>query len=575
MPRILLVGLSFALLCVAWCYPFVEGPSEFIQQQIAALMCCSLWLLCMGGAWRKGLLWCLVGLFSLLCVRSAFYLADTVVTMVMLLLACGAIAAGSLQNNQIERAQLLAWCLTAIAVLNACVGVLQFLGLEDQLWPWVVDAPQRGVAYGNLRQPNLYASLLCWGLASSLYLTGLGKISWKMNLFLGGLMVAAVAACGSRIGGLEILGISFLHWLWRKPDGASKSVGPTLWWQSVFLIFMYSAWQWFWPVLAALHGFESHTTLAKAAATASDSRLDIWLNAWDLALQQPWWGWGWREYGFAYFIAPSSHWFRGTGLSENTHNLPLQLAVELGLPVAIAFIALCAYALWRGRFWVEQLAERKYAWILVFTVGMHSLVEFPLWYVQFMAIAAFAIGLLMPPIKTNIWQHGRSVFLMGVLALLGFSAYAYLDYERLKLAYGIPNKMFPEAKKTAIKEMQNSWLFASSVDYLQVVTDPVSQDNAAQILPAAMRVMHFSAEPSVLTPLLNSAWLLGHLDVYDSYVHRYCRVFPRQFGYWLDGTVLPQVDVAAHVGLLAQSDECIAQKWNAAKSHFAQTHANP
>ena len=53
-----------------------------------------------------------------------------------------------------------------------------------------------------------------------------------------------------------------------------------------------------------------------------------------LIAQKPWLGWGWGELDYAHFITlyPGA---RFCDILDNAHNLPLHLAVELGVPLAV------------------------------------------------------------------------------------------------------------------------------------------------------------------------------------------------------------------------------------------------
>ena len=83
---------------------------------------------------------------------------------------------------------------------------------------------------------------------------------------------------------------------------------------------------------------------------------------------------------------------------DHTHNLPLQLAVELGLPLASVVLGLLAWGLWRGLA-VARAASgsagvmQRAAWMMVLLMVLHSQLEYPLWYAYFLLPTAFAWGL--------------------------------------------------------------------------------------------------------------------------------------------------------------------------------------
>ncbi|MDG4869776.1 O-antigen ligase family protein, partial [Guyparkeria sp. 1SP6A2] len=81
-----------------------------------------------------------------------------------------------------------------------------------------------------------------------------------------------------------------------------------------------------------------------AEGAGSPSRLAILDNAWALTLANPWLGVGWGEFNFAWSLTPFPD--RPVAFFDHTHNLPSQLAVELGLPWAGAVLLLMMGALW-------------------------------------------------------------------------------------------------------------------------------------------------------------------------------------------------------------------------------------
>ena len=72
-----------------------------------------------------------------------------------------------------------------------------------------------------------------------------------------------------------------------------------------------------------------------------------------LIAQKPWTGWGWGELKYAHYMA-SYPGERFCDILGNAHNLPLHLAVTLGLPLALAACAGLLTLLWRAHPWRLQ-----------------------------------------------------------------------------------------------------------------------------------------------------------------------------------------------------------------------------
>jgi hypothetical protein len=107
---------------------------------------------------------------------------------------------------------------------------------------------------------------------------------------------------------------------------------------------------------------------------------------------------GWGNFNFAWSLTPFPQ--RHTAFFDHTHNLPLQLAVELGLPLALVICALLLWALWQASCRAlaatgAASAAGRCALMMVLLIGLHSLLEYPLWYAYFLLPTAFASGLAL------------------------------------------------------------------------------------------------------------------------------------------------------------------------------------
>ncbi len=67
-----------------------------------------------------------------------------------------------------------------------------------------------------------------------------------------------------------------------------------------------------------------------------------------LIAQKPWLGWGWGELDYAHYMTLFPG-VRFCVLLDNAHNLPLHLAVELGVPVAALLCFAVLAWVWKAR----------------------------------------------------------------------------------------------------------------------------------------------------------------------------------------------------------------------------------
>ena len=80
--------------------------------------------------------------------------------------------------------------------------------------------------------------------------------------------------------------------------------------------------------------------------------------------------------------------------------------------------------------------------------------------------------------------------------------------------------------------MADTRLFARQVEFARLTTTPVTRDNAPAQYAMALRLLHFSPEPRVIAPLIDSARLLG-LDAQAAFhEERFRQAYPDDYARW-------------------------------------------
>ena len=453
--------------------------------------------------------------------------------------------------------QRLATCLAAglllAALLAAPMGLVQYF-VGDPGWaPWV-HASTPGQAMGNLRQRNQQATLLALGTWALLWWVarlqaygagpaaqrGAGRrwalllavmVPWALVL-----LVLGGAATASRTGLLQWLPMLALLLLWRRGSGALALVVGGL----GLLAYLLAAWG--LPELLLQWTGERVEGLFVRLGDASHpcgSRLALWSNVLRLIALRPWTGWGWGELDYAHYITPFAG-ERFCMLLDNAHNLPLQLAVELGLPAALA---LCGLALWgvlRARPWREADPARQLAWGVLAIVGVHSLLEFPLWYGPFQLVTGLALLVLAAPwlaSQGTRWRRaGRALLALVLAAALVLGLLLARDYGRVSALYR-PASQRPAALRglTAADVAAQLLFFSAQARFAELTTTPVTPANARHMHDLALRMLHFSPEPRVIEKLIASARLLGLHDEVALHSDRYRRAYAPDFERWQRG----------------------------------------
>jgi hypothetical protein len=181
---------------------------------------------------------------------------------------------------------------------------------------------------------------------------------------------------------------------------------------------------------------------------------------------------------------------------------------------------------------------RQLAWMILVLIGLHSLLEYPLWYGPFQMTVLMCIYILWkvpaswrPASDQDLSAFGSSprvvwgLGLAAVLVLVG-CVYAAWDYWRISQIYTVPAQRALDYREDTLKKIQGSWMFRDQVRFAELNVAPLTKDNADHINVLAKEVLHFSPEPSVVKKLIASATLLGRDEEAAYYLQRFKAAFP-------------------------------------------------
>jgi len=444
------------------------------------------------------------------------------------------------------------------ALLSALLGLLQYFGATGTLAPWV-NQTGLGEAFANLRQRNQFATLTNIGLVALLWWQARAAdtpdraaqpqrtepLTWHSGAAV--LLALGNAASSSRTGLLQLLLLTLLAGVWRAPGRGWRQPALGL---LLTALLAYAVGALALPLLAGLD-LQASGMLARLQQgdPPCNSRLTLWANVLHLIAQKPWLGWGWGELDYAHFITlyPGA---RFCDILDNAHNLPLHLAVELGLPLTLA---LCGCGLWltlRAQPWRERDATRQLAWAVLALILLHSLLEYPLWYGPFQLAFGLSLWLLwrrprravaaqeprMPGGAAPVSFQESKPFrpLAPVLAtsiailIVAMAGYVAWDYRRVSQLYLIPMLRAPAYREQPLAKLQGSWLFQDQLRFAELTTTSLTPANAAHLHALALALLHFSPEPRVVEKLIDSAVLLGRPDEAQFYRLRYQAAFPER-----------------------------------------------
>jgi len=318
------------------------------------------------------------------------------------------------------------------AELSALLGVLQHYRWHTLLDPVVVMKVSSSM-FGNLAQPNHFANYIALGLASLGLLLQLRKLRLGYVVLLAVPLLFVMTLSGSRSSWLYLLMMSGLAWWWARRDAAQR---PLLRY-SLLLVAGFGVMHLVVQLPFMAGADSSVDTMQRLFAGAEDSsgsaRLYLWREAGLMFMQSPWLGVGFGQFAWQHFqLLPVLRPNNISGLYNNAHNIIFQLAAEAGIAGLLALFA--ALGLWlNGLRRATLSAAHWWGYATLGVLAIHSLLEYPLWYTYFVAVAAILLGALDETrYRLELRNVGRlsvtAILLLGLMTLLQLRS----GYQQLK-----------------------------------------------------------------------------------------------------------------------------------------------
>ncbi|HEY6512180.1 MAG TPA: Wzy polymerase domain-containing protein [Burkholderiaceae bacterium] len=398
---------------------------------------------------------------------------------------------------------------------SAAIGMVQVFmpSLADGGW---IATHVPGRATGNVRQPNHLASLLLWALIAVVWMRESGRLRLWQSIGVGAVLLFVVVLSASRTG---LVGAVVLS-LWGLLDRQLSSQTRRMLW--AIPVFYAVAW---WLLSAWAHhnpqAFAGEARLSHGGDLSS-SRFAIWSNTLAMIRDQPWLGVGHGEFNFVWTLSEFAR--RPTAFFDHTHNLPLQLLVELGIPLGGAVMGLLLAALfqaWRRARSAQGHggAARRAAFMMVLMIGLHSMLEYPLWYAYFLLPTAFAWGFVLSPASPEGAQtpaglapdaaHRNWIAVGAAMVVVAIAA--TWDYMRVVVIYDPPELAAPLEER--IESGQRSPLFGHHADYAAATAfgEPKAPLSASQQL-AFRRAPHQLLDVRLMIAWSQALAAQGELD---------------------------------------------------------------
>lgn len=303
----------------------------------------------------------------------------------------------------------------------ASVGLQLFQWLRlSGLGIFMVDLAPGHSPYANVAQPNQLASMLFLGVVGLLFLYERGRVRGTAAMLAYLMLAGGLVMTGSRTAWL-LMGLAAVG-LWLACGRAPLQIGRArIAGAAVAFLLLLATWA---PLNELL-------LLAPGRTFAVQSQVGprplLWATMTDAISRQPLFGYGWGQGLVAQSRVVDQH-PAGGRLMEHSHNLPMDLMVWTGVPLALLLCTLLAWWFWR-----QLRASRSAAQVCLLAgvsgVFVHALLEYPLSYAYFLLPVGMMMGTLdaLAPAQLR-WRWPKAVTWLLTSLAGGLMAVIGIDY---------------------------------------------------------------------------------------------------------------------------------------------------
>ncbi|EPK3586974.1 Wzy polymerase domain-containing protein, partial [Acinetobacter baumannii] len=303
------------------------------------------------------------------------------------------------------------------SLFTSLIAIFQWLNIESHLIYTLHLIGNR--PYGNFGQPNNMATFLIIGLLGCLYLYEKNKVTLWLLLPSALIILFTIALSQSRTSWI-VFPFLLIYWM-VKQFGKQKRfrfVQGLLWCLAFFLIAGLIL-----PYITQFIEFSTNTEITEtssfvARAGSGHERIGMWIQILHAIAQQPWLGYGWSQTSVA--VVDSIQYGTVHVWFNSAHNVLLDIIIWNGIPIGIVIIAY--FACWFV--WLNQQAKETISIIaimMVCTVLIHAMLEFPQRYAYFLLTCGFLLGIIQaqtPVLKGIVLNKQVLRLIWGVSLIL-------------------------------------------------------------------------------------------------------------------------------------------------------------
>lgn len=417
--------------------------------------------------------------------------------------------------------------LAAGALLSALAGIIQHFNWVTPLNS-VISRPTSPAIFGNLAQPNHYASQVAMGLFSLAYLLRGSRWFWLIATAPPLLFVLGVS--GSRSVWLYLVA-GFVLATWLKMAAPQDRAG-----RHFFLatgVFIIACWAMQALLDAGLFRAPDRVTvtaierLFSGAASVSD-RYNLWQAAWTVFLEHPLSGSGWGTFSARYFEVMTRAGTSGEfGLFQNAHNILLHFLAEtgcIGTAMLVVPLLLWLHHAARG----EWDAGRWWLFAMTAVLALHSLLEYPLWYAYFLGVAALLLGIAPTPVlRPQLARAGRPLALAAMVVGAFNLATLWQDYREFEQVFRPSSgKLRDVSFSETMARLHRNPVLTAHIELASALPLAVDEANLQQRIFLTERALGFAPLATLVYRQVLLLALAGRLPEAQELLRRARRAYP-------------------------------------------------
>jgi lysylphosphatidylglycerol synthetase-like protein (DUF2156 family) len=225
------------------------------------------------------------------------------------------------------------------------------------------------------------------------------------------------------------------------------------------------------------------------------------------------------------------------------HNALLQVLAEFGaVGAGLLGVLLLLLALRLVRARRQLTAADSLMLVVIALIGTHSMLEYPLWYVQFLMPFCLAMGLLVRPewAKRAPALPLRLPLLAAATGILAAAAILFIDYRSLdRLAWmeifrqNMAMTPTPEVRARVGEALADVRLFRVKAEFIAALSEPIAADELPRRIAATERLLAANPQPAEVVRRIALAVLDDDPDTARLHLRRLFAFFPR----FADGSV--------------------------------------